>query len=436
MKRKITVSLILIVLILLGCQSNNDTTQSTLTAGQNDTGSITIMTSTITSTIHPTEVSTVIPSYTPTEITTVTITPSSTNRVDYSEKCVEVLSEIPLGSMANGQVILTSQSDQITKIYDFSEKTLLPFPNPSNNWSYSFIASPDREQLAFFRSTMNGNQWIDIRLMVMDTKENILVEYPGPLDTWENINWLGNDKIVLGIDFYPVVINPFNLEEPTLSGWLEKSPGNPFIGNISWDTWGVFDSSLNTILYIDNDSSLIFWDIENEQILAKLETPIAYMSFEQPKWSPDESQIVFPFIDQNATDRYQDELYSLSRDGSLIQLTHLNDFFSDAIIRHFNWSPDGRYIAFIFTIDNNMRKGRLGVYDFATGHVIDYCNLPGPTGAFSVPIWSPDSASIILERDDSDIGGTKSTILVDIVHGIAVKIAEHLVPEAWIVSAP
>lgn len=368
---------------------------------------------------------------TPQPTATSTIPP----KVKFHEHCLEILPEVPNKAELTGQAILKSSTEYSVSILDFSLGSQFPFPIPANHWVGGFDVSPDRQKLSYVKSRINDRrETLEQWLVIQDTAGNVLVEKHYPANTLETMYWLDNERLVLGFFAEPHILNPFTGWDYSLSDWYAQSPGGATLDRMIWDVWGVFDSQLSRLLYLQDDETLLLWDVDNQRVLATLDPRIpSYLPMDMPKWSLDNAQIVFAFPAENASEKNQEELFSLSREGQLTQLTHLTDYFQIVEIGNFEWSPDNRYIAFMFTGQDMVEQ--LAVYDFATGEVRSYCNLSGITGFNTKPIWSPSGDQFMFMRLEAD-QESYSTILVDITRDYAALLAEDYVPAAWMGNKP
>ena len=117
-----------------------------------------------------------------------------------------------------------------------------------------------------------------------------------------------------------------------------------------------------------------------------------------PRWSPDGQQALVIGLPDFPNFGYF-EFYTISRSGEVARLTDLGAYKAKISINRirisYSWSPDGRYIAFWITIDEDPVE-RLAVLDVSTHSVVNYC-VPGlkPLGAYP-PIWSSDGQQMVV----------------------------------------
>ena len=123
-----------------------------------------------------------------------------------------------------------------------------------------------------------------------------------------------------------------------------------------------------------------------------------------PRWSPDGTQIAFT-RDMDRTQRQTTaELFIMNADGTDPQrLTHNN-----VIDAYPSWAPDGRSLVFTSTRSGNWE---VFVIDLATHAVTQITGLKEAAGSAS-PDWSPDGTQIAFERFIRQPGIAPKTIYV------------------------
>ena len=133
-----------------------------------------------------------------------------------------------------------------------------------------------------------------------------------------------------------------------------------------------------------------------------------------------------------------DNIFSVSQDGQMAQLTHLADHFGMSFgIYSLSWSPNSRYIAFWMWY-SEVNNWQLAVLDMETKQVTDYCIETDPYASsghallkVSAPIWSPDGQQIIVEHRTDEDG---YVVLLDITKDVAFLIAQNAVPLGWMAA--
>jgi WD40 repeat protein len=181
----------------------------------------------------------------------------------------------------------------------------------------------------------------------------------------------------------------------------------------------------------------VLWDLENRVKLVEFVT--GYFSV-TPKWIPDGSMFVI-------NDSHGDgEFYTVTRDGAVTQLSHLNSglaskssgvrYFSDL----YSWSPDGRHLAFwLESRQNSLIKGTFAILDIETGKVTDTCISAGFEGnyvprlddIYLSPIWSPDGKYVVTQANKREDRSYQSA-LINLEERFVVMIGENIFPVGWL----
>ena len=205
-----------------------------------------------------------------------------------------------------------------------------------------------------------------------------------------------------------------------------------------WPTSTIFDPTLTRVVftaYSQDGIKLLLWDVNTGQEIAKL-FPWEY-TIEPAKWSPDGSRFVtaHAVIEQGVSTWHQ-EIFSVSYDGEIEQLTYFNDMYESPRIGTMSWSPDSQYVAFWFMDYLNDDYETLAVLDIETQEVVNYC-IPGNQfqSITAAPIWSPSSQQLLV-KNTLENGNQSRVILVDISQGFAAQIAENMEPVGWLKKAP
>lgn len=251
------------------------------------------------------------------------------------------------------------------------------------------------------------------------------------------------------------VLNPFSGEEKEVTLDLP----NPYYYHTFMNTYiliSAIDPTLSRVVYFDTQGfgRLILWDISAGKMLAWLPYPVP--APDNPSalpldidylfgWSPDGSQFAtiapVTFLDKDNTTPAVEELFSISRDGQIKQLTHFGAAYKYVSISEFRWSPDGRTIAFWLQTSENAVQSSSGIVrwfailDTSTQEVSDYCLTFGSSeysNSVWFPVWAANNQQLIIRTHSDD--GKWPIMLVDLVKGFVVQIGEGMTPEGWMVS--
>jgi hypothetical protein len=212
------------------------------------------------------------------------------------------------------------------------------------------------------------------------------------------------------LTFIQSVLMPYSLRDPS-------SPRNDY-------QVGLFSPDLNYVIYPANYQGAnisILLNIQNQNIvwygwpdsdLGFYRPPLPYYNIEQPIWMPDSGSVIFHRIDKKTGAQ---NLFSISVDGQVSQLTHLEELFpaNEYVISSLSISPNGQYLAFAIVQDFQaypVRKSLLLILDLKNGTIIQPCitlaNSPLPAS----PVWSPDSSMLAIFPDAGN-----SILAVDLI---------------------
>ena len=158
-----------------------------------------------------------------------------------------------------------------------------------------------------------------------------------------------------------------------------------------------------------------------------------------PRWSPDGSRLV---VEGPTSDQSDLELFLISRDGQIEQLTNLNAY-SHIVYLNYSWSPDGQYVAAWVadkesTVNLAKNEAELVIIDTRTRLVTDTCIRVKYRGTGyggrppTAPFWSPDGKQlVVMDWYEAD---HRRVILVDPARGLATQIAQDMEPVGWMLA--
>jgi hypothetical protein len=334
-------------------------------------------------------------------------------------RCLEVLSNLPPGAAVEGVIALDRRvGSDYNYLLNMESGVMAPLPQNKNDIVGGLRVSPDGKWLAYVKF-LEGDSggWLMIKTADGERYKEILWE-----NNWNGIaQWLDSERLMIirrtwsgdgpfeldGI----TVLNPFTGDRQVL---LPEYPGIYTITapGVEWGPYDlsrtVYDPTLTRVVYPvleENDSPVVLWDIRAKQELARIHS-IGYLFGREPKWSPDGEQFVtnaFPQLndDSNINDDPNikpfsgSELFSVSRDGQIKQLTNLTTKYQ-VVLYNYNWSHDGRYIAFwLKATPSPFDDERLAVLDVMTGEVTNYC-VPGDPHDHQPPIWSLNGHQLVV----------------------------------------
>lgn len=354
-------------------------------------------------------------------------------------ECLEVKRNLS-SSLDTRDTIIFVKNDNPKQVYLWSMETgkRQQILIKDNEILSDFASSPDNEWLAYIRSIIDGITTVSSYLELISADGKLNKSIPIEINITTLSRWLDNQRIILRSGFEPtstqIVLNPFTKQRQELvSDFPDIYNNNP---SLDWNNQGiiVFDPTLTRAVYAGLPADLVLIDLTNNVVLARISpVPIAHSV---PEWSPDGEQFVFTNADITNPEKLQFELYSISKNGQVNQLTNLEAYYESMFILSYNWSPDGRYIAFWLEENRHERTGvvSLAVLNTVTLEVTNYC-LNSIYKGYNTPpasFWSPDSKNLIIEVIDQNDNDTSRLILVNIAQGSATQIAENITPVGWL----
>ena len=247
-----------------------------------------------------------------------------------------------------------------------------------------------------------------------------------------------------------ITLNPFTGQQHEI---LPNYPKMWIIWAEKAFTWGsfntsgtIYNSDLTRVIYPISDeqkSGVVLWSLPDQKEVVSL-----FGGFgNQPKWSPNQEGFIINLsVRYQGNTRTNEELFYVDKAGKVRQVTNLNEADGEASIGFFNWSPDGKAIAFWLSIEQDDNypdiypnspadyPNRLAILNLVDGKVMDSC-LPGDLN-LSPPVWSLTGQYIAIEDYyDLELPFNGRVFLVDLLKGIAIKIAENVTPIGWMQSS-
>jgi hypothetical protein len=221
-----------------------------------------------------------------------------------------------------------------------------------------FYVSPGREFYTYRYWSLEDfrNGPIHRYLVISDAKGNALKTIPWGDNWFDLIGWLDDRRLLfrlgpmiedvdLPLKLKPrrlLVLDPFSGERWLLRpDLLPEAIDKDFstFEATSWIDWhgGLYDPTLSRVIYpriIDEENGLYtysLFDLSNQQTVSDLEIIINGFAgidyYPKPDWSPDASQfvVVGGMADKDSGEITDRELYRVTRDGQVEQMTHLSD---------------------------------------------------------------------------------------------------------------
>ena len=219
-----------------------------------------------------------------------------------------------------------------------------------------FDISPDRTKLLYDHSNQVNPGNLEAQLVIVTADGNQILSKPiDPGDTW---HWFDNERIYnwgrsVSGQLEMVLLNYKTGETQEI---IADYPGHTdAFSNLyipSFSPFAKFDITLSRVIYPACDPDclhgypIILRDVSTGQILAKLVTRDFFGL--GPIWLSSYSKFIMA-VNLGLPDFFAkaNEIYLVSREGDIQQLTHFTDSFSEIEIRpYYRLSPDSRYLAF------------------------------------------------------------------------------------------
>lgn len=368
-----------------------------------------------------------------------TITPTVPPEVHLIFQCLEIAPNLPAGGNVKGTLVLTPAypyNNARTYLWNMetSEKHLW-----LNEPVLDYITSPNGRWLAFWGNKSQQGNGLWLTIVTADGKEQKVIKME---EGWGHLAlWLDNQRLLIrnvgeiykSTDTARLVLNPF-------TGERQELPPDPLdIYNLypvpQWQGLGMssYDPGLTRRVYPNIDYDLVLEDLQTHQVLVHFLVPI----FDAiPRWSPDGQSFVITKATRYNPGPDSYELFNISRDGEVSQLTHLADHYENAYIASYHWSPDGQYIAFWLAANpENDHQVNLAVLDIKTLDMVVYCITSNYKGTTPPNLfWSPNSQQLVMDVTDENEENPVRVVIVDIVHGWAAQIAEDVLPVGWMIN--
>lgn len=374
---------------------------------------------------------------TPTLLVTKTETPTPAATVRPSRlttDCLHVSDESLNQGQFNGTLVLSEIDGPISLLnLETGEKVSLPDAYPAN-----VVVSPDRSKLAY--DEVHGD------VIVSDKYGNNLKNIPDPQQRLLPAQWLDNARLVISESRTekgkPRVLDSLIVMNLSTGEKQEILPDYPDINYFfppafQWEGYYlsriVPDPTLHYLVYPAFGAKLVLWDV-----LHSREVRHVYVVDElgTPWWSPDGTRFItsapmkFPDtdntyfnIDDGLPYKGGNDLITVNQVGETQRLTYLTTEYK-AKEFHYTWSPDGQQVAFWMQLDNS-DDSQLAVVDVSTGKIRNYCISTTDGGTSTV--WSPDGSQLAISPSNSET----STVIVDLKHQTAIKVADKAVVLGW-----
>jgi hypothetical protein len=388
------------------------------------------------------------PAPSPTLFLTDTPEPSSRYLLD---KCVEI-SQSPApklqGVLVLQHIIRASLKDVLfLELETYKEHFI---SNPGGEYYGNEIISPSGTYFAAetFTFSKEGEypEYYQGPIVIFDSGGNLVAKVELKQESYGFV-WLNEEQILMNYPYEednPVVlISPFKGMQKKIWPFLMKS----FYSSELIREWGfygrhknVYNSQMTHMLYpsIDeNGPTVVLRALEQEEDIVSFSTGSGRGNW--PIWSIDGEKLAIalntvPFSSYVNNGEIRFEIFVINRNGQKLLTTNMSSLFETVHITNLSWSPNGRYIAFWYTNNENdlYSNLQLAVLDTETQVISRYCLNSGDDHLRYSPIWPPTSDYLILAYKASGDEKSVSSLLLDIFDGKAWVIKPDYEPLGWL----
>ncbi len=387
--------------------------------------------------------------------------------------CLNIERKMPVDAVSSGMVILTKWGMFYTEdsVEAYSVNMLTGQRSQitvEEEIRANFFVSPGRNFYAYRYWLLEDLETgkINRKLAISDASGKVLRSIPWEKNWFGLIGWLDNQRLLIELtsaneDLMTLIKPSRQLVLDAFSGerrylglellppeWNGELVFHDWPVVTGWTDWlgAVYDPSLSMVVYpsiIEENTGRYtynLWHVTEKRHVGNLEPIISGYAgtnyYPRPDWSPVGSNfaIVGGVVNTDSGDVTGRELFLVSRNGLIEQITHLGDSTYIWASSH-SWSPDGRYIAlYLIPVDGSNDGARLAVLDTETKILTDFCVVvhaqdDGLDRWPSAPIWSPDGKQLLLVDQYSVY--YSQVIWVDIENGIAAQLADDSTAAGW-----
>jgi len=349
--------------------------------------------------------------------------------------CIDVAGDVTKEPLLDGTLVAYEIDGPVFLLnLKTSNKTILPD-------AFEVAISPDRSKLAY--NQIQGD------MIIADERGNKLKSISDPQQRLMPAQWLDNMHLAISSRRTekdgPLVLDSLIVLNILTGAKQELLPEYPDINYFfppafQWQGYYlsriVPDPTLQYIVYPAFGGELVLWDVLHSREVRHV---YGIDELGTPWWSPDGTRFItsvpIKFTDSENNTHFNiddglpyiggNDLITMNQVGETQRLTYLTTEYK-AEEFHYTWSPDGQQVAFWMQFDNS-DDSQLAVVNISTGEITNYCKSTTDGGTST--IWSPDGGQLAISPVNSDL--QTSTVIVDLEHHAAVKIADRVVVLGW-----
>lgn len=329
----------------------------------------------------------------------------------YIKNCLQVSQGLPQEVILDGYVV--TQANDTDKVVFFPSNEL--FEGEIENIANMLGISPDGKWLVYQSDKIFGDSLI-IEGFSWTTNARWtrqIQEIPHDKSAWAS--WLDNERLVFNSYLEdPIVVNVFNGETENVHIRYTEF-------YLDDRQYPLLSRDLNRMIarrsLPEEPLSIVLWDLPSRREIQRFYIDQESVLRVLMRVSPNGEQIAVSGSLDFFYDALFHDIFLTDWDGNVKQLTTFRKSgLTQSLIEQFQWSPDGRYLAFWL-------NESLAVYDTATQVVTDYCIRSSYSMSFS-PYWSPNSHQIVFNGYDVQTG-SGPIIVVDVHNDSAIEIQEN-----------
>jgi hypothetical protein len=340
--------------------------------------------------------------------------------IDHKGECSDYF-ENDLGEFnLNGTIVFNKELDLTV--------SNLVFLNTKNNIKkvfenirvFNLTVSPQGNYFAYGKYNFDGEKTKDYEINITNNVGEIIYK-TDYVDYMLGFDWLNENNLLINytIEGYPIILySPANGEQQILESF--KSDSAVFIYDEIIRGWGiysynknVYNPSLTRILYPSSGNDgpkVILRDIIEKKDLAVFPTNATWGV--SPSWSHNGEELAIGInTNENARNdgKEEFELFVINNNGDIIYKTNLQKGTEGINISYLNWSPNDKYIAFLYsTSENGFEQLKLSTLYLESQKTNTYCI--SPTAGYE-PKWSLDSKYILIGKENVKSGEIDSYII-------------------------
>lgn len=332
-----------------------------------------------------------------------------------SSQCAEV-SEIDLADTQNKLLIGEPNYLGEASTLDLASGSKAPFFAKRTTRALDFTISPDGKWLAYM--TWQPEKNLIVESLVSGEKLIHPWDFDGSTRVASIYGWLNNDQIIIwyfdseksnGVTLY----NPFtqnttkmNTDYPELTNqiWFWKS----------WPSVAIYDPTLSYVTYLrdrggyksEGNQTLVLWDRKQNMQLAAIDN--FGLTDVHPIWKKNSKGVYLVKAKEGQGNPPNDELFFIGVDGTVKQLTNLQEDFPGKGIRIYNpkLSADEKTMAMFIevrSIENRNWVKSLMIMDLKSGKIHDTCIHDETDWSFENYAWADNGKMLAyVLRDSTD----------------------------------